>query len=321
MVAARACAGLVSTAHQLGSEPDNPYLHDNLAVDRAVFELVAALPMELGTLAMRRAAGLLEAPEPVLAVRAPVLPDLGEVAQIDLSTTSPLLDDGAWTDSERVRAAVRSAAGAASPRWGVIAYGQPHVHHSLIDSLEEPATIHLGLDVLLPRGSRVVAPWPGQLTQGEPWVTRLVGEEGWDLLVSGAEPLRAPGSRVAAGEPIAAVTTSRAPALPDHIHVQVVRTGVIAPHPRPRLPGRAVAAPVPRPRRAPRPRASTHGTRLPRAAPPSRVRPGLGAEALLRRPTAHRARLAAPPGGRLGPGVPRRDQQRGGAGPQPPRGR
>ena len=229
MVAARACAGLVSTAHQLGSEPDNPYLHDNLAVDRAVFELVAALPMELGTLAMRRAAGLLEAPEPVLAVRAPVLPDLGEVAQIDLSTTSPLLDDGAWTDSERVRAAVRSAAGAASPRWGVIAYGQPHVHHSLIDSLEEPATIHLGLDVLLPRGSRVVAPWPGQLTQGEPWVTRLVGEEGWDLLVSGAEPLRAPGSRVAAGEPIAAVTTSRAPALPDHIHVQVVRTGVIAP--------------------------------------------------------------------------------------------
>ncbi len=62
MVAARACAGLVSTAHQLGSEPDNPYLHDNLAVDRAVFEMVAALPMELGTLAMRRAAGLLEAP-------------------------------------------------------------------------------------------------------------------------------------------------------------------------------------------------------------------------------------------------------------------
>ena len=60
-------------------------------------------------------------------------------------------------------------------------------------------------------------------------MTHLVGDEGWDLLVSGAEPLRAPGSRVAAGTPIAAVTTSRAPALPDHIHVQVVRTGVIAP--------------------------------------------------------------------------------------------
>ncbi len=229
MVAARACAGLVSTAHQLGSEPDNPYLHDNLAVDRAVFEIVAALPLELGTLAMRRAAGLLGAPEPLLPVGTTVLPDLGGVTPIDLSTTSPLLDEGAWTDPERVRAAVRSAAAAASPRWGVIAYGQPHLHHSLVDSLEEPATLHLGLDVLLPRGSRVVAPWPGRLTLGEPWVTHLVGDEGWDLLVSGAEPLRPPGSAVAAGDPIASVTTSRAPALPDHVHVQVVRTGVTAP--------------------------------------------------------------------------------------------
>ena len=98
MVAARACAGLVSTAHQMGSEPDNPYLHDNLAVDRAVFEMVAALPLELGTLAMRRAAGLLGSPDPAFPVGITVLPDLGEVTSIDLSTTSPLLDEGAWTD-------------------------------------------------------------------------------------------------------------------------------------------------------------------------------------------------------------------------------
>ncbi len=114
MVAARACAGLVSTAHQLRSEPDNAYLHDNLAVDRAVFEMVAALPLELGTLAMRRAAGLLGAPDPALAGRAPrSSPDLGAVTAIDLSTTSPLLDEGAWTDPARVRAAVRSAVGLA----------------------------------------------------------------------------------------------------------------------------------------------------------------------------------------------------------------
>ena len=229
MVAARACAGLVSTAHQLGSEPDNPYLHENLAVDSAVFAMVADVPLELGALAMRRAAGLLGDPEPVLPVGAPVLPDLGQVIPIDLSTTSPLLDDGAWTDPERVRAAVRAAVAAASPHHAVVAYGQPHLHHSQADSLEEPATIHLGLDVLLPRGSQVLAPWPGSLVVGEPWVTHLVGDEGWDLLVSGAEPLRAPGTRVTTGGPIAAVTTSRAPALPDHVHVQVIRTGVTAP--------------------------------------------------------------------------------------------
>jgi 4-aminobutyrate aminotransferase-like enzyme/Ser/Thr protein kinase RdoA (MazF antagonist) len=229
MVAARACAGLVSTAHQLGSEPDNSYLHDNLTVDRAVFEMVAAIPVELGTLAMRRGAGLLGVPDPALPVATTVIADLGAVTAIDLSTTSPLLDEGAWTDPARVRAAVRSAAGSLGPHAAVIPYGQPHLHHSRPNSLEEPATIHLGVDVLLPRGSRVVAPWPGALTLGEPWVTHLVGDEGWDLLVAGAEPLRASGSRVDAGTPIATVTTSRAPALPDHIHVQVVRTGVIAP--------------------------------------------------------------------------------------------
>jgi len=79
MVAARACAGLVSTAHQMSSEPENPYLHDNLEVDRAVFEMVADLPLELGTLAMRRAAGDLGPPDPVLPARTRVLADLGTV--------------------------------------------------------------------------------------------------------------------------------------------------------------------------------------------------------------------------------------------------
>ena len=146
MVAARACAGLVSTAHQLRSEPDNPYLHDNLAVDRAVFEMVAALPLELGTLAMRRAAGTARRARPGAARRAPAsLPDLGAVTAIDLSTTSPLLDEGAWTDPARVRAAVRSAAGAAGARTRRSSpTGRPHLHHSRANSLEEPATIHLG---------------------------------------------------------------------------------------------------------------------------------------------------------------------------------
>ncbi|HYN57010.1 MAG TPA: aminotransferase [Motilibacterales bacterium] len=230
MVAARACAGLVSTAHQLRSEPENPYLRDNLVVDRAVFEIVAALPLELGTLAMRRAAGQLGPPAPVLRARSPILADLDGVTRIDLSTTSPLLDEGAWTDPGRVRAAVTSAG---RDGWGghpgVVDYAGAHLHRSHANSLREPATVHIGVDVLLPRGTRALAAWPGRLAVGEPWVTRLVGDEGWDLLLSGAEPLSAPGSRVAAGMPIAAVTTSRDPALPDHIHVQVVATGSAVP--------------------------------------------------------------------------------------------
>ena len=230
MVAARACAGLVSTAHQMSSEPDNAYLHDNLAVDRAVFEMVAGLPLELGTLAMRRAAGDLGPPDPARPARTRIIADLGAVTALDLSTTSPLLDEGAWADPARVLAAIPTALGTSrGPHTAVVGYGQAHLHHSRANSLQEQATIHIGVDVLLPRGSQVLAPWPGHLAASDPWVTRLVGTEGWDLLLFGAEPLRAPGSEVTPGTPIAAITTSRDPALPDHVHVQVVPTGIAAP--------------------------------------------------------------------------------------------
>ncbi len=227
MVAARACAGLVSTAHQLGSEPGNPYLHANLAVDRAVFEVVADLPLELGSLAMLRAAGMLPSPGPAPSAHAPLISDLGPVSLIDLSTTSPLLDEAAWSDPARVRAAVGGAVGGpGDPCTGVIPYGQAHLHRSRANSLGEPATVHVGVDVLLPRGTQVLAPWAGTLTPGDPRETRLVGEDGWDLVLCGAEPLGSPGAQVSAGAPLATVTDSTDPALPDHVHVQVAATGV-----------------------------------------------------------------------------------------------
>jgi 4-aminobutyrate aminotransferase-like enzyme/Ser/Thr protein kinase RdoA (MazF antagonist) len=231
MVAARACAGLVSTVHQLTSEPDNPYLHENLAADMAVFQMVEAFPLALGTLMMRRAAGLAAPPLPALPDAVPMLADLGGPVAVDLSTTSPLLDDGAWTDPARVRAAVRAAAtrvtGRRSP--GVIAYGQAHLHRAAPNQLVEPATIHLGVDVMLPRGTEAMAPWAGVVASPKPWTTRLVGDAGWDVILSGGQPLLAPGTRVRAGTPIAQVALSRDPALPEHLHVQVVPTGVEAP--------------------------------------------------------------------------------------------
>lgn len=230
MVAARACAGLASTVHQMSSEPDNPYLHDNLAVDRAVFETVESMPLAIGALAMRRAAGLAlpEAPRPPVA--ALVFPDLPKVIDLDLSTTSGLLDEGAWTDPSRLRAAVRAVDRDAGPGVGsAVPYGQPHLYRSTANQLAEPATIHLGVDLLLPRGAEVMAPWDGTVVVTDPWVTRLVGDDGWDVLLGGAQPLAAPGTRVGAGSAVARVIASRDPGLPDHIHLQVLPTGVEAP--------------------------------------------------------------------------------------------
>jgi 4-aminobutyrate aminotransferase-like enzyme/Ser/Thr protein kinase RdoA (MazF antagonist) len=230
MVAARACAGLVSTAHQLTSEPDNPYLHENLAADRAVFDAIEAMPLQLGRLAMRRAAGLPLAAPSTLPDPRLILPDLGPVAELDLSPTSPLLHDGAWMDPARVRSCVRAEARLVGrDTTPLVPYRQAHLHRAAPNLLAEPATIHIGVDVLLPRGTELVAPWPGRLATTEPGITRLEGDAGWDVVLSGAASRRAPGSRVRAGVPLAQVTASHDPALPDHVHVQVVPTGMGAP--------------------------------------------------------------------------------------------
>ncbi len=237
MVAARACAGLVSTAHQLTREPDNRYLHENLVVDLTVFELVEAVPLPLGVLAMHRAAGLPMPPAPRLPVASVVVPELGRVVTLDLSTTSPLLDEGAWTEPARLRSAtVAAAQDAGRGTTPLVPYGQAHLHLATPNAMVEPATHHVGVDVLLPRGTELLAPWSGLVTTSDPWVTRLVGDDGWDVVLAGARPTRSQGSRVTPGTAVARVTTSQDEALPEHVHVQVVPTGLHAPtHVQPSL--------------------------------------------------------------------------------------
>ena len=228
MVATRACAGLVSTLHQMASEPANDYLHENLAVDQEVFEIVSSVPLQLGTLAMRRASGLLGPIPMIPAGETPVLADAGSADVLDLSPTSSLLDDGAWLHPASIRSAVRSWLQGGRDL-GIVAYGESHLHRSAANSLSEPATCHIGVDVIVARGTRAVAPWSGVIAAGDPWETRLVGPDGWDVLLHGARPLRAVGTQVRAGTPIAEVTSSRYPALPDHVHIQVLPTHVDGP--------------------------------------------------------------------------------------------
>lgn len=226
MVAARACAGIASTAAQLAHEPANPYLHDTLAVDRAVLELVAQVPLALGTLVMQRAAGRVPAAMPPPRADQPIVQGADRLPVIDMSTTSPLLDDGAWTDPAEVRARLRAAS---AGRGALIRYGEPHVHRAAANRLAEPATVHLGIDLLVATGTEVVAPWPGRVLNVGPGALRLVGPDGWDLLLIGAEPVTSTGRVVTAGATLATVADSPEPSLPDHLHVQVAPTGVPAP--------------------------------------------------------------------------------------------
>lgn len=225
MVVGRACAGLAGTAHQLRSEPDNPYLAENLAVDRQVLALVAAMPLELGTAAMRRAAGLAPRSTSLPAATAPLIAGAAQLPAVDLSPTSALLDDGGWADPPLLSARIRSAA----VRGGLVGYGQAHVQRAPAPSLVEPATVHLGVDVVVPVGTEVSAPWPCRVVPESPGVLRLAGTAGWDVVLGGVTPRLPHGSLVRAGATVAAAAPAEAAGMPDHVHVQLVASGLRAP--------------------------------------------------------------------------------------------
>lgn len=228
LVTARACAGLVGTAAQLRHEPDNPYLHENLAVDRAVLHIAAGVPLALGQVVMlqlgeqipaltQKSAGLLEQLGTTQPTGTdPLVADLGHCHQVDLSPASPLLDEGAWLEPEAMRAAV---AAELAGRAGVISYGQAHLHVGGPPSPAAPATMALGITALLPVGQPVSAPWPGQLTPEATGAARLRAAGRPDLILAGLAPVA--DQHVPAGAALGRVAPSTDPALPDHLHLQL----------------------------------------------------------------------------------------------------
>ena len=104
---------------------------------------------------MRAAAGRRLAP---LRRGAPVAPgfDPRGARVLDLSTLTDALAPGAWRDPAAIAAAVEAEGGVAVGR-----HGEGRIVHDRGAGLEEPATVHLGVDLFLPAGTPVLAPLAG----------------------------------------------------------------------------------------------------------------------------------------------------------------
>jgi 4-aminobutyrate aminotransferase-like enzyme/Ser/Thr protein kinase RdoA (MazF antagonist) len=224
LVVARAAVVAVSVDAQLGLAPENAFVEASREQEWRTLEAVAAIPAALAHEALRAAAGAGPSPRAGAAARAlaaagagsPVV-ELGAAPlPLDLSVTGDELAPGAWERPEALAALVAARPGA------VGRHGEGRLVHAGRAGADEPASVHLGVDLFAPPGAAVRAPLPA--TVAAVGATELVLRgEGFDVRLAGVAAAVAPGAAVGAGATIGAVAApAPGAALPAHVHVQVV---------------------------------------------------------------------------------------------------
>ncbi len=233
VVALRAAADAVSADHQLLAEPANRYVARAHERDWRVLEAVAAVPAALAHEALRHALGLsasraLRAVHAdVAAVRpAPILDRGATPSTLDLSLTSELLAEGAWTQAQSSRAAITAHARVSN----VGRYAEARLTSTRLHRASELATVHLGVDVLAAPGDAVRAPIAGRVRSVAAGALVLAAAS-FDVRISGLDGAVDAGSRVARGALLGRVAVGADDdALPPHVHVQAVAVpGLAAP--------------------------------------------------------------------------------------------
>jgi 4-aminobutyrate aminotransferase-like enzyme/Ser/Thr protein kinase RdoA (MazF antagonist) len=224
LVVARAAVLTVSVEHQLVEDPTNETAAGERDADWVLLERVAQVPFELAEQALRQALGL---PSTQAARRAAdwagrssaavMVPGLERATVVDLSVTSPDLVDGRWLAG---RDEVARLAGDAP---AVLRHGEARLTDIGLDRHDEPASVSLGIQVLLPAGTAVQA--------ADAAVVRAVTadcvllDDGSDMLVlaGGLVPTSglAAGSMVSVGDRLGTVGVAD-DTLPPHLHLQAI---------------------------------------------------------------------------------------------------
>ncbi|CAI8823002.1 aminotransferase [Pseudomonas sp. IT-P176] len=160
LIVARAAVLVLSGEQQVSIDPQNQYSRDNLSHEWEIFRVATSVPFEL-----MEAAILVTAGEslPVIASQgfAPLLPSLvgREFALLDLGVLSAHFEAGNWEQEgidQRLLAQAALAHGLAASR-----YGQYRLARTRPDSAVEPDTYPLHVDLQVPMGTAIEAPFAG----------------------------------------------------------------------------------------------------------------------------------------------------------------
>jgi 4-aminobutyrate aminotransferase-like enzyme/Ser/Thr protein kinase RdoA (MazF antagonist) len=174
LIVARAAVLVLSGEQQVSIDPGNTYSRDNLSHEWEIFRVATSVPLALMEAAILTAVGQTLAKDEQ-AEFAPLLPGLvgREFALIDLGVLSPHFEAGNWEQQgidQRLLSEAAAVHGLAATR-----YGQYRLSRTRPDSATEPDTFPLHVELRVPTGSEVQAPFAGVLSQTADGALQLCG--------------------------------------------------------------------------------------------------------------------------------------------------
>jgi len=187
---------VVSGAQQVAIDPDNEYASSADDREWQMFAVPAAFDADVATewIRVRLGRTARRAAAPVVGWLVPSF----DGPLIDLSYASRELQEGSWLadatgEERRILAAAAAASGAAATR-----FAEPRLTRSRINDTAEPVNASLAIDVVLPAGTELLAPFDGELRPlGE--AALLMGETASVLIAGLSRPLW---GRVVGGSPM-----------------------------------------------------------------------------------------------------------------------
>ena len=204
LIVARAAVLVLSGEQQVSVDPGNTYSRDNLSHEWEIFRVATSVPLALMEAAILTAVGQ-SLPGVENIQFAPLLPGLvgREFALIDLGVLSPHFEAGNWEQQgidQRLLAEAATVHGLAATR-----YGQYRLSRTRPDSATEPDTFPLHVELHVPPGTDVQAPFAGALGQTADGALRLDGPQ-FSVRLWGVTPFPGPDAALDHGQRIGTVS-------------------------------------------------------------------------------------------------------------------
>ncbi|TDV46747.1 hydroxylysine kinase [Pseudomonas helmanticensis] len=204
LIVARAAVLVLSGEQQVSIDPSNTYSRDNLSHEWEIFRVATSVPLALMEAAILTAVGH-ALPAIDSEGFAPLLPGLvgREFALIDLGVLSPHFEAGNWEQAgidQHLLNEAAAAHGLAASR-----YGQYRLSRTRPDSAVEPDTFPLHVELRVPDGTAVEAPFAGVVHQATDGVLQLDGPQ-LSVRLWGVTPSLHSGAALVKGQVLGAVS-------------------------------------------------------------------------------------------------------------------
>ncbi len=159
LIVLRALVLVTSAEHQAGFDTENAYIAANAEHERRILEVATTVPLALMEIAIRQTLKRFTPPSPISGGK--LLPTLepATVSLIELDVESAALDDVNWLETPVEFPLLAKAA--AETGFAATRYGEYRLTRTRLLSTAPGETFALGVELLLPPGTKIAAPFAG----------------------------------------------------------------------------------------------------------------------------------------------------------------